>query len=146
MADNHCDRHPSDHRHAVRLLAGLACLVAWAAPAAAGHHEHEDGEHGAEDGDVQVIEVVTTNVQGKNIFIPSTVVLDSGKPAVLSIYNTTEIPHGFKIVGLGIEFILPAKQEFEVKVPALEGNKIYKIECQLHPPHRSAQLVVIDAD
>jgi hypothetical protein len=34
--------------------------------------------------------------------------------------------------------------EQTVEVPALRAG-IYRIECQLHPPHRSAQLLVVEA-
>jgi hypothetical protein len=95
--------------------------------------------------DHAVTQIVTTNVQGKNVFIPSTIVVVAGAPHTLSIFNTTDTPHGFRIEGLGIEAILPAQQELEVKLPALEGGKVYQIGCQLHPPHRTATLVVLPA-
>jgi heme/copper-type cytochrome/quinol oxidase subunit 2 len=121
------------------LAVGLACLVA-VAPTTAAEEEKAHAEHAA------VVEVVSTNVQGKNVFIPSTIVVGAGMPHTLSIYNTTDVPHGFAIDGLGIEFVLPPKEEFKVELPALVGDKIYVVRCQLHPPHRSARLVVLDAD
>lgn len=123
------------------LLAGLAGLGALALPATADHHEKAHAQ-----GDLSLIEVVSTNVQGKNVFIPSTIVVAEGKPHTLSIFNTTEVPHGFAIAGLGIEFVLEPGKETVVALPALEDGKIYKVHCQLHPPHRSARLVVIDTD
>ena len=102
--------------------------------------------HGGGDGftsDQTVIQVISTNVQGKNVYIPSTIVVTAGKPITLSVFNTTDTPHGFAIAGIGVEAVLPSKVEHEVKLPALEGGHVYRIHCQLHPPHRSATLVVL---
>ena len=99
----------------------------------AGHHE----------GDTDVVEVVSTNVQGKNVFIPSTIVVEAGEPQVLSIFNTTDTPHGFSIVAADIHEVLPVRQEHRVELPAMKPG-IYAVHCQLHPPHRSARLLVVD--
>ena len=95
--------------------------------------------------DQSVIQVVSTNVQGKNVFIPSTIVVTGGKEHTLSLFNTTDVPHGFRIEGLDIETVLPAKEEHELKLPALEGGKVYQVHCQLHPAHRTATFVVLPA-
>ena len=100
---------------------------------------------GADDDVDPPIEMVSTNVQGKNIYIPGTVVVEAGKPRTLSIFNTTDTPHGFSIKAAGIEAILPPKEEHKVELPAMRTG-IYLIHCQLHPPHSNAQLVVIEAD
>jgi heme/copper-type cytochrome/quinol oxidase subunit 2 len=93
--------------------------------------------------DQSVIQVVSTNVQGKNVYIPSTIIVVAGKPHTLSLFNTTDVPHGFRISGLEIETVLPSKEEHELALPALEGGKIYEIHCQLHAAHRTATLVVL---
>jgi hypothetical protein len=36
-------------------------------------------------------------------------------------------------------------QEQELKLPALEGGKVYHVHCQLHPAHRTATFVVLPA-
>ena len=123
------------------LLAAL--LVAVALPAFADHHEDGAAAHAKaahEHGDA--IEVVSTNVQGKNVFIPSTIVVEAGKPSALSLFNTTDTPHGFKIEAAGIEDVLMPGVEQRIELRALEPG-IYKITCQLHPPHRGGRLVVI---
>jgi len=112
----------------------LACACASAAV-------HADGF----ESDVETIQVVSTLVGGKNVYIPATIVVTSGKPITLSIFNTTDVPHGFAIPGLGIAEVLPVQQEHVVKLPALEGGKIYGIQCQLHAPHRGGTLVVLPA-
>ncbi len=93
--------------------------------------------------DVSTVEVVSTQVGGKNVFIPSTIVVVSGKPHTLSLYNTTDTPHGFKIEALGVETVLMSKQEQQVELPVLDSPGVYRINCHLHPPHRSATLVVL---
>jgi plastocyanin len=103
-----------------------------------------DARQGYSD-DRSTIQVVTTNVGGKNVFIPSTIVLTAGSGRSLSFYNTTDQPHGMKIPGLGIEEVLQPGQEHVVELPVLEAGHIYAVVCHLHPPHRSASIVVLPA-
>ena len=95
--------------------------------------------------DVDTIQIVSANVGGKNVFIPSTIVVTGGRPVTLSIFNTTDVPHGFAIPGIKIEAVLPVQEELAVKLPALEGGHVYQVNCQLHPAHRTATLVVLPA-
>ncbi len=60
-----------------------------------------------------------------------------------SVFNTTDKPHGFAIPGLDVQTVLPAGEEIQLDLPALAGGEIYRIACHLHPPHRSATLVVV---
>jgi hypothetical protein len=92
-----------------------------------------------------VVQVVTTSMGGKNFFVPSTIVVTAGSGRKLSIFNTTDAPHGFAIPSLGIEVVLPPGVETPVDLPPLEAGRIYAINCHLHPPHRSASLVVLPA-
>jgi hypothetical protein len=91
------------------------------------------------------IEVVSTKVGGKNIFIPSTLVFTAGSGRSLSFFNTTDQPHGMTIPGLAIEVVLPPQEEYVVELPALVGGNVYEVQCHLHPPHRGAALVVLPA-
>jgi hypothetical protein len=93
--------------------------------------------------DVSEIQVITAVVGGKNVYIPSTIVVTAGKPQTLSIFNTTDKPHGFAIKGLAIERVLNPGEETRIELPVLKGAEIYTIGCQLHPPHRTATLVVV---
>ena len=93
--------------------------------------------------DAATTQMVTTQVGGKNVYIPSTVVIAAGDTHTLSIYNTTDGPHGFQIVGLGVEVVLNPGEETHIVLNDLEGGNIYQIGCQLHPPHRTATLVVM---
>ena len=108
-----------------------------------GSHDH--GNHARHAGFADAptsIEMVSTKVGGKNVFIPSTVVLTPGEGRTLSLFNTTEMPHGFKIPALGIEEVLPSQEEYVVELPALKPG-VYAIGCHLHPPHRGGTLVVL---
>jgi len=117
------------------VLASLLALASTAPPARA---------QGFTD-DRSAVQVVSAKVGTKNLFIPSTLVVTAGKGRTLSIFNDTDTPHGFKIAALGIETVLPPGQETKVDLPLLEGGHVYEITCQLHPPHRHATLVVLDA-
>ena len=119
------------------LRLGLAATWLFAGlPAAAEHHEAD--EHGE-----PAVQVVSTLVGGKNVFIPSTLVVVSGKPHTLSIFNTTDQPHGFSIPAAKIQEVLPDQVEHEVTLPAMKAG-VYPIHCQLHPAHRTATLLVVD--
>ena len=136
-------------RLAARNLLGLA-LVLFAALALAGCHggpmgEQHHGRHHGFTGDTSTVQIVTTQLGGKNVFIPSTIVVTSGHPVKLSIFNTTEIPHGFAIPALNIADVLPPQKEHEIELPALEGHQVLHITCHLHAAHRTATLVVLPA-
>lgn len=91
------------------------------------------------------VQVVTTNVGGKNFFVPSTIVLTAGTGRKLSLFNTTDIPHGFAIPALGVEVVAQPGVETPIELPPLEGGHVYAVNCHVHPPHRSATLVVLPA-
>jgi hypothetical protein len=93
--------------------------------------------------DSTTVQVVSTLVGGKNVYIPSTIVVTGGEQYSLSLYNTTDTPHGFRISGLAIETVLPPRKEHLVELPVLEGGRVYHINCQLHPGHRTGKLVVL---
>ena len=93
--------------------------------------------------DSTTVQVVSALVGGKNVYIPSTIVVTGGERYSLSLYNTTETPHGFRISGLAIETVLPPREEHRLELPVLEGGRIYHIHCQLHPGHRTGKLVVL---
>jgi len=114
-------------------LWAAAWALALAGAAGAAHQEKSESE-----GKGRVIQVVTTVVGGENAFIPSTIAVAPGVPNALSIFNSIDEPHGFRIPALGIQAILPPREAFEVELPALEAEKVFEIDCHLHPPHRGA--------
>ena len=88
------------------------------------------------------VEIISAKIGGKNVFIPSTIAVADHNPVTLTVFNTTDTPHGFAIDELGIRAVIPSGEETRIELPKLEGHQILKIYCQLHPPHRSATLVV----
>ena len=124
---------------------GRRALLALAVPAfllgcISEHGGH--GPHGFSD-DRSQVQVISASVGGKNVFIPSTIVLTAGAGRTLSVFNTTDQPHGFAIPGLGVEVVLQPGQEQTIQLPTLEAHRIYAINCHLHPPHRTATLMVV---
>jgi len=116
-------------------LAAFAALLALGC--AHGGHQH------GYTSDVSTVQVVSALVGGKNVFIPSTIVVTDGGPRSLSVFNTTDIPHGFKIEALGVETVLAPGEEKVINLPKLEGGQVLHVGCQLHPAHRGATLVVL---
>ena len=95
--------------------------------------------------DREVVQVLNTKIGTRVTFVPATIVVTTGSDRKLSIYNDTDMPHGFRIPGLAIEAMLPAGEETVVALPPLTAPQIYEIECHLHVPHRHASLVVVPA-
>lgn len=95
--------------------------------------------------DREVVQVVNTKVGTRVMFVPATIVVTSGSGRKLSIFNDTDMPHGFRIPGLAIEGLLPPGEETLIELPPLVGPQVYGIDCQLHVPHRNASLVVLPA-
>jgi hypothetical protein len=129
------------HSHLSAVLAALASIPLLLAGCA-----HDGGHGDAFRSDVSVIQVVSSNVQGKNVYIPSTIVITSGRRYKLSIFNTTDMPHGFTIDGTSVQTVLAPQTEQLIELPELEAGRIYAIHCQLHPAHRTAELVVLRGD
>jgi heme/copper-type cytochrome/quinol oxidase subunit 2 len=107
------------------------------------HHASPTGALAGYQSDVGEVQVISAVVGGKNVFIPSTIVVTAGRPQTLSVFNTTDKPHGFAIKGLSIETVLYPGEETRVELPVMKDSEIYTIGCQLHPPHRTATLVVM---
>jgi cupredoxin-like protein len=130
-------------QRSLRLPTLLAVLVAVAAGCAHRMRDHEMHHPAGYSSDVSTVQVVSALVGGKNVFIPSTIVVTDGGPRSLSVVNTTEMPHGFAIAALGIETVLPPGEEVRIDLPPLRGGQVLRIHCHMHPPHRSATLVVL---
>jgi hypothetical protein len=125
----------------------LALALATAAAGCAARMEmHEMHHPSGYTSDVATVPVVSALVGGKNVFIPSTIVVTDGGPRTLSLFNTTEMPHGFAIAALGIEVVLPPGEEVAIPLPALRGGQVLRIHCHMHPPHRAATLVVLPSE
>ncbi len=94
--------------------------------------------------DRPVLQMMTTKIGAKNVFLPSTMVVTVGAGRVLTIYNDTELPHNFTVPGLEIDATLSPGEETQIVLPPLKKPGIYDIRCSVHPPHRHASLVVLE--
>jgi len=130
-------------RRPLCFVAVLATLAALSAGCAAKMEMHEAHHATGYSSDVSTVQMVSALVGGKNVYIPSTVVVTDGGPRSLSIFNTTEMPHGFAIAALGIEKVITPGEEVVVELPPLEGGQVLRIHCHMHPAHRTATLVVL---
>ncbi len=126
-----------------RGTAIAALLLALTSGCGSHPHASPTGAFAEYQSDVSEVQVISALVGGKNVFIPSTIVVSAGRLQTLSVFNTTDNPHGFAIKGLSIETVLYPGEETRVELPVLKGSEIYTIGCQLHPPHRTATLVVV---
>ncbi len=121
----------------------VLCAALAAAGCAARMEMHEAHHPAGYSSDVATVQMLSALVGGKNVFIPSTIVVTDGGPRSLSLFNATEMPHGFAIAALGIELVLPPGEEVVVSLPPLHGGQVLRIHCHMHPPHRAATLVVL---
>ena len=67
-----------------------AALAAAALVAAGCSHLHARAQGFASD--ATRVQVLSTQIGGKNVFLPSTIAVAAGVPTVLSLYNTTDAP------------------------------------------------------
>jgi len=95
--------------------------------------------------DRDAVQVLNIKLGTRVTFVPATIVVTAGTGRKLSIFNDTDMPHGFRIPGLAVEVLLPPGEETLVVLPPLLGPQIYGSECHLHVPHRHASLVVLPA-
>jgi len=130
------------HRVLCRIAGGLVAAALASGCSSSSDIGATDGA-GGYSSDSTTVQVVSTLVGDKNVYIPSTIVVTGGEQYSLSLYNTTDTPHGFRISGLAIETVLLPREEHRVELPVLEGGRIYHIHCQLHPGHRTGKLVVL---
>ena len=120
-----------------------ASLLVGAGGCGAHSHANQTSNFRGFGSDVTTVQVISAEIGGKNVFIPSTIVVSAGRPQSLSVFNTTDKPHGFAIAGLSIETVLMPGEEVLIDLPPLTASEIYNIGCHLHPPHRHATLVVV---
>ena len=80
------DRMQGRKSRGIWTLSGVVAVSSVVAALSAGADEHEH-DHASAGG--TVVQVVTTNIQGKNVFIPSTIAIEEGEEVTLSIFNTT---------------------------------------------------------
>jgi plastocyanin len=77
------------------------------------------------------------------IWLPSSLIVEEGDTVELTLINTLDVPHGFKIDTFGVEAVINAKSKSTVKFTA-KGAGIHPYVCQLHPPHIGGQILVLE--
>ncbi len=121
-------------RTLVGMLAGLACLVALARPAAA-----------AEPATVSYT-VVNIEYEGSKIWVPGTIVVKKGTKVTIKLINNVKSDpnqHGFAIPGYNVAAIVNRGEPQTVEFVADKAG-IFPIICQLHPAHVGGELVVLE--
>ena len=125
-----------------RRIGAIAVLLVLGGCGVHAHMDPETGLHGYHT-DVASVQLLSTVVGDRDVFLPSTIVVTAGVPQTLSILNTTDRPHGFEILGLRLRTVVPMGKEFPIELPALKGGEVYRISCYMHTLHRGATLVVV---
>jgi plastocyanin len=77
------------------------------------------------------------------IWLPSSLIVHEGDTIELTLINTLDVPHGFRIDTFGIEAIINAKSKSTVQFTA-KGAGIHSYVCHLHPPHIGGQILVLE--
>lgn len=83
---------------------------------------------------------VELNEDDAKIFTPSEESV-TGNGGTITVRNTLDAPHGFKVSKLGIEEVVDANSTRSFKVSNVEPGE-YTIDCQLHSAHKESTLVV----
>ncbi len=81
-------------------------------------------------------------LDGTNIWLPASLMVEQGDAVELTIVNKLKEPHGFVIAALGIEEVIPPQAQRTVTFTAAKAG-IYDYRCPLYPPHVGGQLLVI---
>jgi heme/copper-type cytochrome/quinol oxidase subunit 2 len=77
------------------------------------------------------------------IWLPSSLIVHEGDTIELTLINTLDVPHGFRIDTFGIEAIINAKSKSTVQFTA-KGVGLHPYVCHLHPPHIGGQILVLE--
>ena len=81
-------------------------------------------------------------VEGGNGITPVKLTAREGRQVEITVTNTAkDKQHGFKIDEFEVEEVIDQGKTTTVKFKADKAGT-FKVYCQLHPPHKPAQLVV----
>ena len=111
------------------VFAGVLCAGSFAAPALAG--------------EVSLTIVNVETPQAVKIWVPESIFAKKGDTVKLKLINKLDAEHGFKIAAFGVEKVVAAQAAEDVTFTADKAG-IFPISCQLHPPHVSGQMVVLE--
>lgn len=115
-----------------RRSVALAALAVAAATLSAGCSSEKTDRLKADDGPVE----------GGNGITPVQLTAKEGHKVEITVTNTAnDKPHGFSIDEFGVKETIDQGKAATVKFKADKAGT-YKVYCQLHPTHKTAELVV----
>ena len=85
--------------------------------------------------------ITAQTIGGKAGFSVAALTVTHGSKVELIVKNTTDRPHGFSIDELGVHRIVESAKPITVRFTASRKGT-FRIYCQLHPAHGTAELVV----
>ena len=101
------------------------------------------GPSRATAGEIALTVVNVETPQGIKVWLPQSITAQEGDTVKLKLINKLDVEHGYKIEAFGIEEVVAGQATKDVSFKATKKG-IFPITCQLHPPHLSGQLVVLD--
>jgi heme/copper-type cytochrome/quinol oxidase subunit 2 len=93
--------------------------------------------------DARKFTLINVALDGAKLWLPSTVVVPIGARVELTLINTLDEPHGFKIAAFDVEEVVQPKGTTIVQFPAIRAGAFSYI-CHLHPPHIGGQILVLE--
>ncbi len=85
--------------------------------------------------------VTATIAEGANVWLPSTLIVESGATVTLTLRNASQVEHGFAIDVLGVKEVLPPGGTKEVVIKP-GGSGPLRYYCPIHKGHIGGQLFV----
>jgi len=77
---------------------------------------------------------------GSKIFSPDSQTV-TGNTGKITVKNTLDAPHGFKISELGIEEVIESNSSRTIPVDSVDPGE-YTVDWQLHSAHKHGKLIV----
>ncbi len=119
------------------LVLSAAAVVA--TQAVADHHAEAGGA--TPNVSLNIVNIVTA--QDVKIWVPESIFAKKGDVVQLRLINKLDAEHGYKIEAFGVEKVVAAQSAETVTFTADKAG-IFPISCQLHPPHVTGQIVVLE--
>lgn len=93
-------------------------------------------------GETRTFTLVNVQIGQTKIWLPSSITVYEGDEVELTLDNTLNVPHGFKLAAYNIEVVVPPQQKRTVRFTANKSGA-YPFVCQLHAAHVGGQVVVL---
>ena len=86
--------------------------------------------------------LINVDLDGTKIWLPSSIMVQQGDDAELTLINKLDDPHGFAIKAFGLEQVVQPKSQMTVTFTASQAGA-YTYICQLHTPHLGGNILVL---